>query len=181
MFIVARFLAGGGSWGFLMVTPAYSAELAPPDLRGLMVGLNGIHIALGYALASYMGLAFFYSDNPTAQWRAPLGIALVWPALMLLICLIVPESPRYLLMKGRNEEAKKIVMRLHTVKDDPDFAESEYYQMSMQAAADRKMDPSWVELFRRPSYRRRVVLAMTFAFLGQSTGVLGMFYTLLSQ
>lgn len=41
MFIVARFIAGGGSWGFLAVTPFYSAELAPPDLRGLMVGLNG--------------------------------------------------------------------------------------------------------------------------------------------
>jgi hypothetical protein len=97
MFIVARLFAGGGSWGFLAVTvslsffnlpgcfrvnplekPMYSAELAAPDLRGLMVGLNGINIALGYALASYMGLAFYYSHDPTTQWRSPLGIALVW-------------------------------------------------------------------------------------------------------
>lgn len=173
MFIVARLIAGGGSWGFLCVTPFYTAELAPPDLRGLMVGLNGINIALGYGLASYMGLAFFYSNDPVSQWRTPLGIALIWPFLMLGVVLIAPESPRYLLMKGRIEEAKKIVLRLHKVKGDPDneFAESEFYQMSKQAEIDRKLDPGWIELFRRPSYRRRCFLAMSFAFLGQSTGV----------
>ena len=50
MFIVARFFSGIGSWGFLAVTPVYSAELAPPKLRGFFVGLNGIFIAMGYAL-----------------------------------------------------------------------------------------------------------------------------------
>lgn len=110
MFIVGRIFAGAGSckslsviltakvptgsWGFLSVTPAYSAELAPPDLRGLMVGLNGITIALGYALASYMGLAFYYADDPVSQWRTPLGIALVWPVMMIGVCFLVPESPR---------------------------------------------------------------------------------------
>jgi MFS family permease len=56
MFIAARFFAGMGSWGFLAVTPTYSAELAPPKIRGLFVGLNGVMIALGYGLASYMGM-----------------------------------------------------------------------------------------------------------------------------
>jgi MFS family permease len=95
MFIAGRVFAGAGSWGFLSVTPAYSAELAPPDLRGLMVGLNGINIALGYGLASYMGLAFYYTNDPVSQWRTPLGIALVWPIMMIVICFMVPESPRY--------------------------------------------------------------------------------------
>ena len=175
MFIAARLFAGAGSWGFLSVTPYYSAELAPPDLRGLMVGLNGINIALGYGLASYMGLAFFYTPYGDAQWRAPLGIALLWPFMMVLVCFLAPESPRYLLMKGRVEEARAIIFRLHKMKHDPDneFAEAEFYQMSKQAEIDRKLDPGWIELFRRPSYRRRCMLAMSFAFVGQSTGVLG--------
>ena len=83
-----------GSWGFLSVTPAYSAELAPADLRGLMVGLNGVTIALGYGLASYMGLAFYYTEDPTSQWRTPLGIALIWPIMMIVVTFMVPESPR---------------------------------------------------------------------------------------
>ena len=60
-----------------------------------MVGLNGVNIALGYALASYMGLAFFYTDYSDTQWRAPLGIALFFPFLVIVICLIAPESPRW--------------------------------------------------------------------------------------
>ncbi|KEF54374.1 uncharacterized protein A1O9_09540 [Exophiala aquamarina CBS 119918] len=173
-FIVARFFAGAGSWGYLAVTPFYSAELAPPGLRGLMVGMNGVNIALGYALASYMGLAFYYVDNPGAQWRAPLGIALIWPFMMILVCFVIPESPRYLLMKGRIEEAREVVYKLHGKKDDPDneFARGEFYQMSKQAELDRTLEPGWIEMFRRPSYRKRTFLAMGFAFFGQSTGVL---------
>lgn len=111
-----------------------------------MVGMNGVNIALGYALASYMGLAFFYTDDPVAQWRAPLGIALIWPVLVILVCFIVPESPRYLLMKGRVEEARAITYKLHHMKSDPDdeFARGEFYQMAKQAEVDRKLDPGWV-------------------------------------
>ncbi len=69
MFIVARFFAGVGSWGFLAVTPAYCAELAPPQMRGLFVGMNGVNICIGYALASYMGMAFYYAPYGQAQWR----------------------------------------------------------------------------------------------------------------
>ncbi|KAK5064580.1 hypothetical protein LTR84_000413 [Exophiala bonariae] len=174
MFIVARLFAGGGSWGYLAVTPFYSAELAPPGLRGLMVGMNGVNIALGYGLASYMGLAFYFVDAPDAQWRAPLGIALIWPVMMCLVCLVIPESPRFLLMKGRIEEAREVVFKLHARKDDPDnaFARSEFYQMTKQAEIDRELEPGWMEMFRRPSYRKRSFIAMGFAFIGQSTGVL---------
>jgi hypothetical protein len=77
-------------------------------------------------------------------------------------------------MQGRIEEARAITMRLHKLKSDPhnDFARAEFYQMSKQAEVDRKLDPGWLELLRRPSYRKRCILAMTFAFIGQSTGVL---------
>lgn len=161
--IVARLFAGAGSWGFLSVSesslysvlanplltytaPVYSAELAPPDLRGLMVGMNGVNIALGYALASYMGLAFFYSNDPVTQWRAPLGIALIWPFMMVVVVLIAPESPRWLLMKGKVEKAREVVFKLHSIKSDPEneFARAEFYQMSKQAEYDRQHEVGWV-------------------------------------
>ncbi|KAF2656472.1 MFS general substrate transporter [Lophiostoma macrostomum CBS 122681] len=169
MFIAARFIAGWGSWGFLAVT-----ELSPPGLRGFFVGMNGVNIALGYALASYMGMAFFFADNDTAKWRGPLGIALLWPIMMIGIVFIVPESPRYLLMQGEVEKAREIVYRLHTVKGDPDqeFARSEFYQMQKQTEFDKTLDPGWVAMFTKKGYRRRTALAMGFAFVGQSTGVL---------
>jgi hypothetical protein len=100
--------------------PVYSAELAPPKLRGFFVGRNGMGVTFGYALASYMGLAFYYANSPAAQWRGPLGLALVFPAAMLLVILFVPESPRWLLMVARIDEARNIVMKLHHVEGDPD-------------------------------------------------------------
>jgi hypothetical protein len=60
-----------------------------------MVGMNGVNIALGYGLATYMGLAFYYVDSPVAQWRGPLGIALIWPFMMILICFIIPGKLFY--------------------------------------------------------------------------------------
>ncbi|KAF2029182.1 MFS general substrate transporter [Setomelanomma holmii] len=174
MFIAARFIAGWGSWGFLAVTPTYSAELAPPGLRGFFVGMNGVNIALGYALGSYMGMAFYFASSDSSKWRGPLGIALLWPAMMIGINFIAPESPRYLLMNGRVEEARGIVMRLHSIKGDPDqeFARAEFYQMMKQTAIDRTLDPGWIAMFTKKGYRRRTALAVGFAFVGQSTGVL---------
>jgi hypothetical protein len=56
------------------------------------------------------------------------------------------ESPRYLLMKGKVEEARAVVFKLHTIKGDPDqeFARGEFYQMSKQAELDRTYEPGWV-------------------------------------
>ncbi|ORY17254.1 general substrate transporter [Clohesyomyces aquaticus] len=168
MFIVARFIAGWGSWGFLAVSKP------PPGIRGFFVGMNGVNIALGYALASYMGMAFFFAENDTAKWRGPLGLALLWPFMMIAVVFYVPESPRYLLMKGKIEEAREIVYRLHKVKGDPDqeFARSEFYQMQKQTELDRTLEPGWWAMFTKKGYRRRTALAMGFAFIGQSTGVL---------
>jgi MFS family permease len=155
--------------------PVYTAELAPPKLRGFFVGMNGMGITIGYSLASYMGLAFYYVQNdPAAQWRGPLGLALIFPAIQLLVILWAPESPRYLLMKGRVEEARKIVMDLHQVPGDPDqeYARGEFYQMQKQAEFDRSLSPTYKAMFFKKSYRKRTILACGFAFIGQSTAVL---------
>ncbi|KAH0842641.1 MFS transporter, SP family, sugar:H+ symporter [Fonsecaea pedrosoi] len=175
MFIIFRLIAGGGAWGFLTLIPVYVAELAPPKLRGFFVGLIGVFINVGYSIATYMGLAFYYvENNPGAQWRGPLGLALIFPAIHMLVVLWAPESPRYLLMKGQVEDAKRIVMDIHKVPNDPDqeYARGEFYQMQKQAEFDRSLAPTYRAMFFKKSYRQRNLLACGFAFLGQSTAVL---------
>lgn len=95
-----------------------------------------------------MGMAFYYAKDPVAQWRSPLGIALIWPIMMLAILPFVPESPRFLLMKGRVDEARDIVMRLHAIPGDEDqeFARGEFYQMQKQADFDRTQSVSYVRI-----------------------------------
>ncbi|OAG43644.1 hypothetical protein AYO21_02230 [Fonsecaea monophora] len=175
MFIVARFITGFGAWGFQVTTPLFVSELAPPDLRGLMSGMNGIHVGVGYTIAACIGLGFYtIDDNPSMQWRAPIGIGIFFALLMIVVCLIVPESPRFLLLKGRVEEAKKIVFDLHKMKNDPDqvFAREEFYQMAQQAEHEKKSEVSLITLFTHRKYRKRMSATMAYAFIGQSTGVL---------
>ena len=85
-----------------------------------------------------MGMAFYYAPYGQAQWRGPFGIGLLFSLMMVVIVFLpfVPESPRFLLMRGRVEEAREVVMRLHTVKGDPEteFARAEFYQMSKQVS-----------------------------------------------
>ena len=64
---------------------------------------------------------------------------------MLIITWFLPESPRWLLLRGRVEEARAVIMDLHSMKGDPDwnFARAEFYQMSQQVEIDRALNPSW--------------------------------------
>lgn len=100
--------------------------------------MNGVGIALGYSLATYMGLAFFYSSTVSTQWRGPYGISLIFTALPALIVMIIPES-RWLLTSNRIDNAKQVARRLHNLSDHDEhhFAIAEYYQMQKQIEYDR--------------------------------------------
>lgn len=159
----------------MVLVPVYTAELAPPALRGLFVGMDGFGIALGYALATYMGLAFFHSTNPSTQWRGPYGVSLIFSAYPLFVMLFAPESPRFLLLANRTDDAKKVVKKLHRLDrhEEHHFAMAEFYQMQRQIEYDRTLNPSYWQMFKRPSYRQRVLLTFGYAVLGQSTAILG--------
>lgn len=121
-----------------------------------------------------MGLAFYSSTNPSAQWRGPLGLGLLFPAVCLLALPFLPESPRWLLLHGQKDKARKVVFALHAMSGDPDhtYATEEFFQMEKQAEIDVALDASWIELFRKPAYRKRVILAVGFAFFSQCAGSL---------
>ncbi|KEF53482.1 uncharacterized protein A1O9_10457 [Exophiala aquamarina CBS 119918] len=174
MFLVFRFFAGIASWGALTITPVFSSELAPPAIRGFFAGMNGVSVAIGYSFATYMGLAFHDTNGSSLEWRGPLGLAVVFSLIPPASLPFVPESPRYLLMAGRVDEAKAVVKKLHDVShaDEQHFVMAEFYQMQRQTEFDKTLDASWAQMFRRPSYRQRAIVAAGFAFLSQSTGIL---------
>lgn len=134
--------------------------------------MNGVSIGVGLCIASYAGMGFYFSDDPVAQWRAPMGISLFCPIVLFCVLPFLPESPRHLLLKGKSEEARKIYNKLNvTASIDAPSLDEEFTQMKLQAEHDRAMDASWRVFLTSPVHRKRVYMAVMLGFLGQSTGV----------
>ncbi|KIX98596.1 uncharacterized protein Z520_05897 [Fonsecaea multimorphosa CBS 102226] len=172
MFIVFRFVSGFGALILSMTIPVWITECVPPEVRGAFAQFHAVGVSTGYLLASYVGVGFYVNVSHTslATWRGPQAIGAV-PAICLLCGLWwVPESPRYLLMKGKEGEARNIIRKLHSSSGDTRFAEIEAFQMKKQIELDRTLPSSWAEIFRRPSLRKRMLMTVFVVFSVLSSG-----------
>jgi MFS family permease len=150
-------------------------EVAPEHLRGGLVNIHAVCLISGYTVQGWVGFGFFFwKEGGNNTWRIPLALAIVWPFLLLCGLWWVPESPRWLIMNDRVEEATAILKRLHTSKSDIDdeYAMRELYQIQKQVIIDRTLDSSWKTLFTKPSYRKRALLAVGTTGIIQCSGVL---------
>ena len=172
MFLVGRVIAGFAIGLVYAVSSIYNAEIAPPKIRGIIVGLQTQLISTGYASANWVGVfGSFASGN--AAWRIPLGLQCL-PAVVLIIGLFwLPESPRWLIQHGKHEEARAVIEKLHSdIGVDEDFCEKEYQQMQMQIEYEKEVAiKSWWALFTKASYRKRLLLGIGLQVFLQTTGV----------
>lgn len=122
-----------------------------------------------------MGYGAYFAKNESVQWRLPLAISCLAPLLLLCGIYWMPESPRYLSLVGRNEEALEIIKKIHhDPKDQDDIsARAEYLQITKQIEIEKETDSGYIAMFRKPSWRKRSILAMFIMFATQSTGCLG--------
>src|ERR1700719_839443 len=103
--IVARAIIGLGI-GFTSVTaPVYVSELAPPQSRGMLIGLYQFALTVGIALADLVG----YWLASQHGWRLMFGIGAIPAAVFLACILTLPESPRWLLAQNRDHEAEAVL------------------------------------------------------------------------
>ena len=108
MLIVCRIIEGIAIGMASFVSPLYISEISPPKWRGLLVSLTQLMVTLGI-LSAYLVDAFFaYSAN----WRAMFAVGIVPGTCLLIGMLFLPKSPRWLLVKGREFEAKKVLQRI---------------------------------------------------------------------
>jgi sugar porter (SP) family MFS transporter len=158
--IVARGIIGIGI-GFSSVTaPVYVSELAPPQSRGMLIGLYQLALTLGIALADLIG----YWLAAQQQWRLMFGLAVVPTLFLLIAVLVVPESPRWLFAHGR-EEAAKSVLRTYT---DSQGAQS--LLADIQRGLKTPVEQIWRALWS-PGVRGALFIAAGLTVLQQVTGI----------
>ncbi|KIW79482.1 hypothetical protein Z517_06094 [Fonsecaea pedrosoi CBS 271.37] len=175
MFITIRLLHGLGLGIVVCLSVVYIIEVAPPHRRGMLGSVNVFSMACGYVGLGWISVGCYHAKNETVQWRLPLALSTVGPLLLLIGCIFIPESPRYLCWVGRNEEALTILKRLHADPRDPEdsSAKAEYIQIARQVEHDKEMNTGYIGMLKKPSWRRRSFLAFGVMFASQATGING--------
>ena len=154
------------------LVPAYMSELAPARLRGRLSGLNQTMIVSGM-LISYI-VDFLLRDLPEAwAWRAMLGAAAVPAIILFLGVLRLPESPRYLVKHGHEEQARQVLSYIR----HPDELDSEIELIRNTAEQEKKnaLVTTWATLMAS-RYRYLVIAGVGVAAFQQFQGANAIFY-----
>lgn len=168
VFLVFRFLGGLGVGASSVTAPVYISELSPAERRGKLVGLFQFNVVFGIVVSYFSNYLIGLSGENS--WRLMLGIQVVPSLLFFLLLRLVPESPRWLIMKkGRVEEARRIFKVIN--QDTADRIVNEIEKTDREEKAVLQKDP----LFSR-RYKTPVMLAILFAVFNQVSGINAIIY-----
>jgi len=120
-----RWLGGVAVGGTSVVSPMYITEIAPPRRRGVLVGISQLNIVLGI-LAAYFSnylVAATLGPETAVGWRWMFGVMVVPSLAFLLAVLAIPESPRWLVKRGRTADAEKVLVRFGHERITEEIAE----------------------------------------------------------
>lgn len=172
MFLAGRTISGFGAAMCFSNTPTYTAELATPHNRGMLVGSQGVCVVGSYIVSALLGFAFYFVDADYA-WRLNFIVLTGFSCIFLGSLFALPESPRWLVEQGRDDEARAILERLHRSKADPDatVAKAEFVQIRAQIQAERSLPSSYWYILTTPSMLKRAVCTLLVWTMGQSTGI----------
>jgi len=175
LFVAGRFFAGFGV-GLLSATiPLYQSESSPKWIRGTIVGCYQLAITIGLLIAAVVNNSTKNRDD-TGSYRIPIAVQFAWALILFFGMLILPETPRYLIKRGRNDKAAKALSRLRRLDvDHPALIEelaeiqaNHEYEMSLAKA-------SYIDCFKG-TLGKRLGTGCALQALQQLTGVNFIFY-----
>ncbi|MCI3195207.1 sugar porter family MFS transporter [Bacillus sp. HU-1818] len=161
MLIASRVILGLAVGGSTALVPVYLSEMAPTKIRGTLGTMNNLMIVTGILLAYIVNYLF----TPFEAWRWMVGLAAV-PAVLLLIGIaFMPESPRWLVKRGREDEAKKIMEITHDHQED---IEMELAEMK-QGESEKK--ETTLDLLKAKWIRPMLLIGVGLAVFQQAVGI----------
>jgi sugar porter (SP) family MFS transporter len=180
--VIARMLGGFGVGAALIVAPMYIAEMAPPASRGRFVSFNQLNIVVGISAAffsNYLILTLGESGAAWTEslrlgewnWRWMLGIETLPAVAYLLALSAVPESPRWLAMRGRDAEATEVLGRVAG-----EGAVAVLREVQESIAAEAKLGRASWRVLLHPSLRLVMTIGIVIGVMQQVSGINAVFF-----
>lgn len=179
---LARFIGGLG-FGALSLAPIYIAEISPPAVRGRMVSINQLNIVIGFSAAYFANYALLQIANSGSEWSQTLGIdQYTWrwmlgieavPAVLYVFMLtLIPESPRWLVLNSKSNQAQSVISRLQPGCDPVQEI------AAINATHHTRFEPFLTRLKQlfKPSVRLALVVGLVIGVAQQITGVNAIYF-----
>ena len=182
--VIYRIIGGVGIGVVSIISLLYISEVAVAQYRGRLVSLYQLAVTIGFLgayLVNYQLLGYSMS-NPDAStgwwdlvfvsevWRGMLGMETLPAIMFFIIIFFIPESPRWLILKGKEEKATNILERIYTSSKEALFQLTE-----TKSVLSSESKSEW-KLLLQPGIRKAVIIGVCIAVLGQFMGVNAVLY-----
>ncbi|GAD99799.1 hypothetical protein SS1G_09217 [Paecilomyces variotii No. 5] len=168
-FIIGRAVAGIGQGVYLGNISVYICEIAPVKYRGTLAAVPQLLTTIGIC-AGYFTCYGSVAIRSSLAWRCPLIVQCAVAFCVVLSCILVPESPRWLILHGKHAEALRSLRRLRFPITE---AESGFLNMEQQPSISEWQQ---ISLIFTKAYRRRTVLGLFVLGMAQLSGIDGVLY-----
>jgi MFS family permease len=170
-FMGGRALLGFGGGFNNNADPLMVIELCYPSQRPPIAGAYNSFVNVGSIIAAATTFGTYYITNSEWSWRLPVLIQIVPTAIQWSIIMFGPESPRWLIGKGKDQQALKILAKYHGGGDpNHPLVIYEYEEMRKAIAEEHDNKVGWTHLFKTPGMRKRSFTMMVLAVSGQWSG-----------
>nr|QFR37168.1 MFS transporter [Cyberlindnera americana] len=170
--MIGRFVSGLGTGLETSTVPMYQSENCDKAVRGRLVCSEALFVGIGLVYAYWMtyGLSFTSGD---IKWRLPIATQMIFALAVLLLCVTICESPRYLYKIGKRDEAKRNLAYVFGKEDNDEMISAMYGEIEQSMLLEELEGHKWSKMFKSDAIktRQRLVLAYMAQFSQQLSGI----------
>ncbi len=170
LFIIFRMVGGIAVGASSVVGPMYISEISPAAVRGRLTGMFQLNIVIGILVAFLTNFAFLHIG--AGSWRWMVGIMVIPAGLFALLLRIIPESPRWLILNDRDEEAARIFVRT----GEPDGKAVINEEHALLSGEEKLIHHAPEEKLFSGKYRKPILYAVLLAMFNQLSGINAILY-----
>ncbi|KAG5989266.1 hypothetical protein E4U52_005770 [Claviceps spartinae] len=169
-FIIGRIITGIGNGGNTSTVPMWQSETCSAHKRGKLVMIEGALITGGIMISYWIDLGLSFAPGSVA-WRFPLAFQIVFCVFILCFVLSLPESPRWLVLKGRDDEAREVIAAIAEVEDNDKYVDNEF--RAIKETVSEMSQGRYSDLFARDKNRtlHRTIIAYVNQMFQQISGI----------